>query len=237
LLSFRDHIAVPVDETVVKYPTLAPDTHGVGNSSGYNFPNSSGFTYQAEAVHRCLAAGLLECPQYTQEESLCVTKILDGAQSINAAQPRRARVRVALLKQLSAGRCKISSAAYICVFSYTHAGIQTALEAQASPIAAPNPVFDGQLPSMPSAAMTGSIVDPSTPMDIKMGLTNPGDVAHTLRWGFMTAGRICKDMVSALWLLFPPVLPFGTLLTALVLIFSHHTSASCNLQMMRVQQI
>ena len=85
LLSFRDHIAVPVDETVVKYPTLAPDIHGVGNSSGYNFPNSSGFTYQAEAVHRCLAAGLLECPQYTQEESLCVTKILDGAQNINAA--------------------------------------------------------------------------------------------------------------------------------------------------------
>jgi hypothetical protein len=64
---------------VIKYPTLAPDTHGVGNSSGYNFPNSSGFTYQAEAVHRCLAVGLLECPQYTQEESLCVTKILDGA--------------------------------------------------------------------------------------------------------------------------------------------------------------
>lgn len=84
--------------------------------------------------------------------------------------------------------------------SYNHAGIRTALEAQASPIVAPNPVFDGQLPSMPSAAMTGSIADPSTPMDIKMGLTEPGDVAHTLRWGFMTAGRICKDMVSTQWL-------------------------------------
>ena len=109
---------------------------------------------------------------------------------------RRARVRVALLRQLSAGRCRIGTAAYSCMCSYNHAGIKTALEAQASPIAAPNPVFDGQLPSMPSAAMTGSIADPSTPMDIKMGLTDPGDVAHTLRWGFMTAGRICKDMVS-----------------------------------------
>ena len=80
---------VPVDETVVKYPTLAPDTHGVGNSSGYNFPNSSGFTYQAEAVHRCLAAGLLECPQYTKEESLCVTKILDGARCTCALHSQR----------------------------------------------------------------------------------------------------------------------------------------------------
>ena len=86
------------------------DTSGVDSPSGYNFPNSSGFTYQAEAVHRCLAAGLLECPQYTKDESLCVTTILDG--------------------------------------------IQAALEAQPPPIAAPTPVFDGQLPSMPSAAMT-----------------------------------------------------------------------------------
>ena len=56
-------IYVPVDETVIKYHTLAPDTTGTGDPSGYNFPNSSGFTYQAEAIHRCLASGLLECPQ------------------------------------------------------------------------------------------------------------------------------------------------------------------------------
>ena len=49
---------VPVDETVVSYKDLLPGTHGVGKDAGYNFPNSSGFTYQAEAVHRCLAAGL-----------------------------------------------------------------------------------------------------------------------------------------------------------------------------------
>ena len=37
----------------------------------------------------------------------------------------------------------------------------------------------------------------STPMDIKMGLTSAADVAHPLRWGFMTAGRICADMAQA----------------------------------------
>jgi len=34
------------------------------------FPNQQGFLYQAEAVHRCLAAGLLVCPQYNREDSL-----------------------------------------------------------------------------------------------------------------------------------------------------------------------
>lgn len=34
------------------------------------YPNQHGFLYQAEAVHRCLAAGLLSCPQYDEAESL-----------------------------------------------------------------------------------------------------------------------------------------------------------------------
>lgn len=33
-------------------------------------PNQQGFIYQAEAIHRCLAAGLRQCPQYNKEESL-----------------------------------------------------------------------------------------------------------------------------------------------------------------------
>ncbi len=33
-------------------------------------PNQHGFIYQAEAIHRCLAAGLSQCPQYNKEESL-----------------------------------------------------------------------------------------------------------------------------------------------------------------------
>ena len=34
------------------------------------YPNQHGFLYQAEAVHRCLAAGLRSCPQYDEAESL-----------------------------------------------------------------------------------------------------------------------------------------------------------------------
>ena len=46
------------------------------------FPNQHGFLYQAEAVHRCLAAGLGECPQYGKAESLhamdLLTRIYDA---------------------------------------------------------------------------------------------------------------------------------------------------------------
>ena len=40
------------------------------------FPNQHGFLYQAEAVHRCLAAGLRQCPQYNQDESLHAMDLL-----------------------------------------------------------------------------------------------------------------------------------------------------------------
>ena len=40
------------------------------------FPNQHGFLYQTEAVHRCLAAGLRECPQYGRSESLHCMEIL-----------------------------------------------------------------------------------------------------------------------------------------------------------------
>ena len=53
-----------------------------------------------------------------------------------------------------------------------------------------------ELPKAPSAAMSAGM-ELSTPMDIKMGLTSAADVAHPLRWGFMTAGRICADMAQA----------------------------------------
>ena len=53
-----------------------------------------------------------------------------------------------------------------------------------------------ELPKAPSAAMSAGM-ELSTPMDIKMGLTSADDVAHPLRWGFMTAGRICADMAQA----------------------------------------
>ena len=40
------------------------------------FPNQHGFLYQAEAVHRCLAAGLRVCPQYDKAESLHAMDLL-----------------------------------------------------------------------------------------------------------------------------------------------------------------
>ena len=40
------------------------------------FPNQHGFLYQAEAVHRCLAAGLTVCPQYDEVESMHAMRLL-----------------------------------------------------------------------------------------------------------------------------------------------------------------
>ena len=39
--------------------------------------NQHGFIYQAQAVHRCLAAGLKEIPQFTRAESIRVCEIID----------------------------------------------------------------------------------------------------------------------------------------------------------------
>lgn len=48
------------------------------------YPNQQGFIYQAEAVHRCLAAGLLECPQFGKEESLYVIDLLAAFNEVRA---------------------------------------------------------------------------------------------------------------------------------------------------------
>ena len=45
------------------------------------YPNQHGFLYQAEAVHRCLAAGLRQCPQYDRQESLHALEILEQLDS------------------------------------------------------------------------------------------------------------------------------------------------------------
>ena len=44
------------------------------------FPNQHGFLYQAEAVHRCLANGVLSCPQYDEAESLHAMDLLTRIQ-------------------------------------------------------------------------------------------------------------------------------------------------------------
>lgn len=40
------------------------------------FPNQHGFAYQAQAMHRCLAAGLECCPQYDEAESMHAMRLL-----------------------------------------------------------------------------------------------------------------------------------------------------------------
>ena len=40
------------------------------------FPNQQGFYYMTEAIHRCLAAGLRECPQFNQAESLHLLELI-----------------------------------------------------------------------------------------------------------------------------------------------------------------
>lgn len=74
--------------TVHTYPVPQPTGYP---SPGWHYTNQTGFVYQAEAVHRCLAAGLRECPQYTAEESLHVMRILDG---INASEALGASSRL-----------------------------------------------------------------------------------------------------------------------------------------------
>ena len=71
-------------------PTPAPITRGQPPGSRWNGErliryqgwtwsggNQHGFLYQAQAIHRCMAAGLSELPQFTRAESLRVCEIID----------------------------------------------------------------------------------------------------------------------------------------------------------------
>ena len=73
---------VPAPAQVFEYPL--PGAVSLATS----YPNQHGFLYQAEAIHRCLAAGLRECPQYGREESLHAMDLLTGIG--NAKQAARA---------------------------------------------------------------------------------------------------------------------------------------------------
>jgi dihydrodiol dehydrogenase / D-xylose 1-dehydrogenase (NADP) len=53
-----------------EYPL--PESVSIPNA----YPNQHGFLYQAEAIHRCLAAGLRGCPQYGKAESLHTLELL-----------------------------------------------------------------------------------------------------------------------------------------------------------------
>ena len=53
------------------------------------YPNQHGFLYQAEAVHRCLAAGLRQCPQYDKEASLSTMDLLTRINEARSAAAKR----------------------------------------------------------------------------------------------------------------------------------------------------
>ncbi len=48
------------------------------------FPNQQGFIYMVEAIHRCLAAGLRETPQFNKAESLHLLEMIRGINSVRA---------------------------------------------------------------------------------------------------------------------------------------------------------
>lgn len=43
----------------------------------FNYPNSVGLRYEAEAVRKCIRAGLIECETVTHRESLLIAHIQD----------------------------------------------------------------------------------------------------------------------------------------------------------------
>ena len=51
------------------------------------FPNQQGFIYMTEAIHRCLAADLRECPQFNRAESLHLIEIISGINRLRADNP------------------------------------------------------------------------------------------------------------------------------------------------------
>ena len=71
----------PAPERRYEYPL--PDTIHIPDGH----PNQAGFIYQTEAVHRCLAAGLLECPQIDQQESMRNLEVLDSIHALKEGEP------------------------------------------------------------------------------------------------------------------------------------------------------
>ena len=66
----------PVQE--IEYPL--PDSISLPGA----YPNQQGFIYMTEAIHRCLAAGLRECPQFVQAESLLLLELLETIRRLRA---------------------------------------------------------------------------------------------------------------------------------------------------------
>jgi dihydrodiol dehydrogenase / D-xylose 1-dehydrogenase (NADP) len=80
------YMAANAPSPMQRYEYPLPESVNIPNA----YPNQQGFLYQAEAIHRCLAAGLRECPQYGQAESLHTLELLARihASSRSAAERR-----------------------------------------------------------------------------------------------------------------------------------------------------
>ena len=77
--SFEYPLLEPAGERGMAPGSRWDPTLGVVEYKGWSWGhgNMHGFTYQAQAVHRCMAAGLTGCPQFTKEESVHVCVIID----------------------------------------------------------------------------------------------------------------------------------------------------------------
>lgn len=60
---------------------LPDDTEEITKAGGYFYPNSAGFSYEAAAVARCIAAGKTETPQYTLGETIVNMTMVDAVRS------------------------------------------------------------------------------------------------------------------------------------------------------------
>lgn len=86
------------------YDYPLPEPAGVPDPN-WHFSNQHGFLYQAQAIHRCIAAGLKQCPQYTKEESLLVMSMLDDiTQTKPLASVKRRRIQTIQVIIVGAGR-------------------------------------------------------------------------------------------------------------------------------------
>ena len=70
-LSSNGNVALMLFGTIfVQIEVLEFPLPEMDENESYNYPNQQGFCYQITAVQECIAAGLLESPEYTHAEML-----------------------------------------------------------------------------------------------------------------------------------------------------------------------
>jgi dihydrodiol dehydrogenase / D-xylose 1-dehydrogenase (NADP) len=73
-------------ETLFEYP-LPEETDEIKQTGGFVYPNSAGFMYEAAAVARCIASGMLEIPQYTLHETYSNVLLIDESRKQLGVKP------------------------------------------------------------------------------------------------------------------------------------------------------